>query len=162
MSNVSSPSRSLLMRLGNHSTPYFSRTAHSTDDHHAPLPFGVQDPKQAIVNMPLRAPVFTRQKAGKSDVPPASSFDFYKYSKQHPSGPSIDFDEPRRRPATAGETRSMTKQGRSKAEDSQKSLRRLDGLLQQHMETEKDTIKRIAKTLQSSNTQRTPSHSHQS
>lgn len=157
MSNVSSPSRSLLMRLGNHSTPYFSCTAHSTDDHQPPLPFGVQDPKQPIVNMPLQPPVFTRQKAGKSDGPPASSFDFYKYSKQHPSGPSIDFGEPRRRPATAGESR----KGPSK-EDSQESLRRLDGLLQQHMETEKDTIRRIAKTLQSSNTQRTPSHSHQS
>ncbi|KAF8348824.1 hypothetical protein F5887DRAFT_1059811 [Amanita rubescens] len=165
MSNVSPPSRSLLMRLGNHSTPYFSRTAQSTDDQHAPLPFGVQDPKQPIVNMPLRPPVFTRQKTGKSDLghgAPASSFDFYKYSKQHPSGPSIDFSEPRRRPATAGETRSMTGKGPSKVEDSQESLRRLDGLMQQHMEAEKDTIKRIAKTLQSSNTQRTPSHLHQS
>lgn len=164
MSNVSSPSKSLLMRLGNHSTPYFSRTAHSTGDHHAPLPFGVQDPKQPIVNMPTQGPVFTRQKTGKSDHgpgAPVSSFDFYKYSKQHTSGPLTDFGEPPRRPATAGDTRTMDKKGLATAEDEQESLRRLDGLLQQHMEAEKDTMKRIAQTLQSSNKQRTPSHLHQ-
>ena len=160
MSNVSSPSKSLLMRLGNHSTPYFSRTAQSTNDQPAPLPFGVQDPKQPIVNMP----VFTRQKTGKSDHgpgAPVSSFDFYKYSKQHTSGPSADLGEPPRRPATAGDTRTMDKKGPATAEDEQESLRRLDGLLQQHMEAEKDTMKRIAKTLQSSNKQRTPLHLHQ-
>ena len=160
MSSVPSPSKSLLMRLGNHSTPYFSRTAHSTDDQPSPLPFGVQDPKQPIVNMP----VFTRQKTGKSDHgpgAPVASFDFYKYSKQHTSGPSTDFGEPPRRPATAGDTRSMDKKGPATAEDEQESLRRLDGLLQQHMEAEKDTMKRIAKTLQSSNKQRTPPHLHQ-
>jgi hypothetical protein len=35
------------------------------------------------------------------------------------------------------------------SQKAQESLRRLDGMLIQHMETEKDTIRRIATTLQS-------------
>ncbi|KAK2460879.1 hypothetical protein APHAL10511_007349 [Amanita phalloides] len=157
MSNVSSPSKSLLMRLGNHSTPYFSRTTRSADDHHGPLPFGVQDPKQPIVNMPQQGQSSAQQRIAKGDNgrgAPVTSFDFYEYSKQHWSGLSTDFSETRR-PATAGESRPTGKKANSVANE---SLRRLDGLVQQHMEAEKDTMKRIAKTLQSANNQGTGIH----
>ncbi|KAF8625546.1 hypothetical protein AX15_005313 [Amanita polypyramis BW_CC] len=159
MSNVSKPTRPPFMRLGNHSTPYISRTAHSIEERRTPLPFGVQDRKQPIVNMPQRKPVFAQPRpGGKNDQEhgaPKSSFDFYKYSNQHPSNPSTDLSEARRRPATAGEARSGEKESNPRADE---AMRRLDGLLQQHMEAEKDTIKRIAMTLQSSNNQRTLPH----
>ncbi|KAF8623718.1 hypothetical protein AX17_007415 [Amanita inopinata Kibby_2008] len=150
MSTVSSTTRPTLMRLGNHSTPYFSRSTTLFKERPAPLPFGVQDPKQPIVNVPKRAPFFVQQRSGKGDSKndqPASSFDFYKYAQQHSSGHSSDLGGPPRRPATADQTRHKASQINARARE---SLQRLDGLLQQHMEAEKDTIKRIASTLQSS------------
>ena len=152
MSNVSSPNKPSLMRLGNHSTPHISRTARSAAGHRAPMPFGVRDRKQPIANVPQTKPFFVQQRSGKSDQgqnAPVSSFDFYKYSQQHARDPSTDVTGPER-PGTAGSSRS-NKPTRSATAD--ESLRRLDGLLQQHMVAEKDTIRRIAKTLQSSSNQ---------
>lgn len=148
MSNVATPP---LMRLGNHSSPHMSRTTRSAEERRVPLPFGVQDPKQPIANVPHHKPFFVQQLSEKSDQghgAPVSPFDFYQYSRQHASGASIDANVPKsKRPSLEMTTRT---------DSVDESLRRLDGLLQQHMVTEKDTIRRIAKTLQSSNTQRTP------
>ncbi|PFH53061.1 hypothetical protein AMATHDRAFT_1494 [Amanita thiersii Skay4041] len=152
--------RQTLMRLGNHSTPYISRTARSNEDRNVPLPlpFGVQNPRQPIANVPQRSPVF--QRAGKSDHghgTPAEPFDFFKYSEQqHLRGPSADQNIQKRRPATADQSRS-TKTSPSNT-STKESLRRLDGLLQQHIEAEKDTIRRIACTLQSTNPEWTPTN----
>jgi hypothetical protein len=149
LSNVSSPNKPPLMRLGNHSTPHISRTARSAADHRAPMPFGVRDRKQPIANVPQPKPFFVQQRSGKSDQgqsAPVSSFDFYKYSQQHVRDPSTDATDTLERPGTAGS--SQSKPTRSATAD--ESARRLDGLLQQHMVAEKDTIRRIAQTLQSS------------
>ncbi|RDB26279.1 hypothetical protein Hypma_006504 [Hypsizygus marmoreus] len=126
-----------LMRLGNHSTPYVSQGVES----HA---YGMEDFKRPIANVPARAQFFT-DRQGKSDHghgPPVSSFDFYKYTQAN-------------RPATAGGEIGTRKKRRSSFgteaalrdnQKAQESLRKLDGMLIQHMEAEKDTIKRIAAT----------------
>ncbi|KAJ7104211.1 hypothetical protein B0H15DRAFT_942212 [Mycena belliarum] len=136
-SNTSS-GRSLLMRLGNHSTPYVSRRPGSP---------GIPNAKKPVGNIPVSASFFTERRSGKSDHghgPPTSTFDFYQYAKQHPLPPP----EPNapRRPHTSGEQSVRDWRSNQRA---QESLRRLDGMLIQHMEAEKDTIKRIATNLQS-------------
>ncbi|KAJ7494677.1 hypothetical protein B0H11DRAFT_1857677 [Mycena galericulata] len=148
ISNVPSPassSKSLLMRLGNHSTPYVSRSA---DGHSSPVVSKFQKP---VGNTPVAASFFTERRSGKSDQghgprgPPTSTFDFFQYTQQHPLiSPPSEPSAPRR-PRT-GDQAVRDWQTNQKA---QESLRRLDGMLIQHMEAEKDTIKRIATTLQS-------------
>jgi hypothetical protein len=146
ISSVSEP-RPSLTRLGNHSTPYVNRI---TDKHRPPLPFGVGDQKP-VGNTPAR-PGFFRERSGKSDQghgSPVSSFEFYKsvqqqQQQQRPatatSGPSTVFSKPRSATMGPGELPNP------KAQESQ---RRLEGMLIQHMEAEKDTIKRIATTARS-------------
>ncbi|KAG6865718.1 hypothetical protein C0991_012364 [Blastosporella zonata] len=128
-------SRPSLMRLGNHSTPYVSQPSGVMQRPST----GIKN-KKPVGNIPVRTPFFT-ELAGKNDPahgPPMSSFDFYKYAQQstvatrQPSGS--------KRRSTVGNAavwRTMDPQA-------QESLKKLDGLLIQHMETEKDTIKRIA------------------
>ncbi|KAG6810489.1 hypothetical protein H0H92_011669 [Tricholoma furcatifolium] len=143
-STASASSRPSLMRLGNHSTPYVSQTA---SEFRRPST-GIKD-KKPIGNVPIRAPFF-REVAGKSDQGhglPVSSFEFYKYA-QHGNKVSG-------RPSSSD----ITSQRRSTLESvpawrtmnpkAQESLRKLDGMLIQHMEAEKDTIKRIAATARS-------------
>ncbi|KAK7033068.1 thiamine pyrophosphokinase [Favolaschia claudopus] len=75
--SASSSSRSLLMRLGNHSTPYVSRSAENS-----PI-----SSKRAVGNIPASSSFFKRGKSGKSDQghgPPTSTFDFFQYTQQHP------------------------------------------------------------------------------
>ncbi|KAJ7170616.1 hypothetical protein C8R43DRAFT_1059155 [Mycena crocata] len=146
-SATSSSSRSLLMRLGNHSTPYVSR---SSDSQSSPV---IPNSKKPIANIPVTNSFFTERrsvksvKSGKSDQghgPPTSTFDFYQYAQQHPLIPAPE-PSSSRRPHT-GDQGVRDWQNSQRA---QESLRRLDGMLIQHMEAEKDTIKRIATTLQS-------------
>ncbi|KAJ7650347.1 hypothetical protein FB45DRAFT_1050378 [Roridomyces roridus] len=134
-STPSSSSRSLLMRLGNHSTPYVTRSA----DGHSHRPVG---------NVPAApASFFTERRGGsrKSEQghgPPTSTFDFYRYAQQHPLiSPPAD--------ATAHRRPHTSDQASGSSQKAQESMRRLDGLLIQHMEAEKDTIKRITTTIQS-------------
>ncbi|KAJ7637711.1 hypothetical protein DFH06DRAFT_1335860 [Mycena polygramma] len=144
--SVSSSSRSLLMRLGNHSTPYVSRSTGNS-----PV-----SSKKAVGNIPVAASFFTerRAKGGKSDQghgPPTSTFDFFKYTQQHPLVP-VTMAEPStaippRRPHTTEQTHTVRSWQMNQT--AQESQRRLDGMLIQHMEAEKDTIRRIATTLQS-------------
>ncbi|KAJ7448848.1 hypothetical protein B0H11DRAFT_2247488 [Mycena galericulata] len=88
---------------------------------------------------------FTERRSGKSDQghgprgPPTSTFDFFQYRQQHPLiSPPSEPSAPRR-PRT-GDQAVRDWQTNQKA---QESLRRLDGMLIQHMEAEKDTIKRL-------------------
>ncbi|KAF7330509.1 hypothetical protein MVEN_02490400 [Mycena venus] len=140
--SAASSSRSLLMRLGNHSTPYVSRSAESS-----PI-----SSKKAVGHVPAAGSFFKGGKSGKSDQghgPPTSTFDFFQYTQQHPlasagsgaGGPSVP-----RRPQTSGGQAVREWQSGQKV---QEELRQLDGLLIQHMEAEKDKIRRIATTLQS-------------
>ncbi|KAG6917008.1 hypothetical protein DXG01_004273 [Tephrocybe rancida] len=132
-------SRPPLMRLGNHSTPYVSQ-ARGEAQH----PSTAIKNKQPVGNIPMRAPFFTQLAAKSEQGHPVSSFDFYKYSQQSSITPH--------RSNTASKRRSTVDNvaaWRTMNPQAQESLKKLDGLLIQHMETEKDTIKRIATTARS-------------
>jgi hypothetical protein len=121
------------MRHGNFSTPYLR---HGETFRQNLLPLGTVSSKQAIANNPPRAP--------KADI--LSSSDFFKYAQEHPPTITSSLNvEPNdsRRPST-GSNPVTTWRNNQKA---QESLRKLDGMLIQHMEDEKDTIKRIATTM---------------
>ncbi|KAJ7158809.1 hypothetical protein C8R46DRAFT_957516 [Mycena filopes] len=149
-SGSTTTTRSLLMRLGNHSTPYVTRSA---DGHGSPV-----SSKRAISNVPVPGAFFTERKGGKGKGrsetghggPPTSTFDFYRYAQQHPLMPaagesSTAGEGAQRRPHTSDKTVKDWQSGQR----TQESLRRLDGMLIQHMEAEKDAVRRIATTLQS-------------
>ncbi|KAF8071721.1 hypothetical protein FPV67DRAFT_1622263 [Lyophyllum atratum] len=140
MSITPASPRPAFMRLGNHSTPYVSQA----ERHRSPL--GMKS-KQAIGNIPIRAPFFT-ERSGKSDQGhglPVSSFEFYKYTQQTQQNPGAT-GEPsnpvNKRRSTVGPVAAWRT-------GAQESAKKLDGMLLQHMETEKDTIKRIATTARS-------------
>ncbi|KAJ7773209.1 hypothetical protein B0H16DRAFT_1511490 [Mycena metata] len=141
------------MRLGNHSTPYVTRSA---DGHSS----SSVSSKQAISNVPMPGAFFTERKGGKGKGrsetghggPPTSTFDFYQYAKQHPLLPAAVAGESStasqalpRRPHTSEQTVKDWQSGQR----TQESMKRLDGMLIQHMEAEKDAVRRMATTLQS-------------
>ncbi|KIM39770.1 hypothetical protein M413DRAFT_446685 [Hebeloma cylindrosporum] len=134
ISSAAANPRPLVMRHGNFSTPYLR---HGETFRQNLLPLGTVSSKQAIVNNPPRAP--------KSDI--LSSSDFFKYAQEHPpnitSALNVDL-KATRRPSTGSSDPVTTWRNNQKA---QESLRKLDGMLIQHMEDEKDTIKRIATTM---------------
>ncbi|KAJ6513324.1 hypothetical protein C8R45DRAFT_343169 [Mycena sanguinolenta] len=136
-STPTSSSRSLLMRLGNHSTPYVSRSGEGS-----PI-----SSKKAVGNVPVSGSFFKGGKSGKSDQghgPPTSTFDFFQYTQQYPLSSAGEPSVPRRPRTSDQAVRDW--QSNQKA---QESMRQLDGLLIQHMEAEKDKLRRIATTLQS-------------
>ncbi|KAG6886909.1 hypothetical protein C0992_001672 [Termitomyces sp. T32_za158] len=136
--SVSAPpvtSRPSLMRLGNHSTPYVS---HTKAQMRRPST-GIKD-KKPVGNIPVRVPFF-RDRAGKSDQghgPPVSSFDFYKYAQISDTAVEVS--------RSAGITGRRSTVGNVSAwkplnPKAQESLKKLDGMLIQHMAAERDTIK---------------------
>jgi len=134
ISSAAANPRPLVMRHGNFSTPYLR---HGETFRQNLLPLGAVSSKQAIVNNPPRAP--------KANI--LSSSDFFKYAQEHPptitSAPlNVDPNDSRR--PSMGSDPVTNWRNNQKA---QESLRKLDGMLIQHMEDEKDTIKRIATTL---------------
>lgn len=133
ISSAAANPRPLVMRHGNFSTPYLR---HGETFRQNLLPLGTVSSKQAIVNNPPRAP--------KANI--VSSSDFFKYAQEHPptitSVLNIEPNDPRR--PSMGNGPVTTWRNNQKA---QESLRKLDGMLIQHMEDEKDTIKRIATTM---------------
>lgn len=129
--------RPAIMKLGNHSMPYVSPSKQGIEN------LAAFDKRKPIANVPVRQPFFTDRKSDQGHGITSSTFDFHKYTQEHPPATTSPSDI--RRPST-GEVRA------------QESLRKLDGMLIQHMETEKDTIKRIATTLkQTTKGQNTPS-----
>jgi hypothetical protein len=141
ISSAATNPRPLVMRHGNFSTPYLR---HGETFRQNLLPLGTVSSKQAVVNNPPRPP--------KADI--LSSSDFFKYAQEHPPTITSALNaEPNdsRRPSM-GSDPVTTWRNNQKA---QESLRKLDGMLIQHMEDEKDTIKRIATTMK----QTTDSHS---
>ncbi|KAF9496786.1 hypothetical protein BDN71DRAFT_1445713 [Pleurotus eryngii] len=130
------PGRPNLMRLGNHSTPHVTGMR-------SPLPIGAVDPKRPIANVPPPAPLPLSSHTKSKSRLPASTFDFYQYNTSRAAedpGPSSA-----RRPATADRTL------KSWQANQVESSKRLEGMLKQHMEAEKDVIRRIASTHQPSN-----------
>lgn len=114
-----------IMKLGNFSTPHIRGGVTRQNI----LP---------IANVPVRP--------SKNDV--LTSSDFFKYAQANPPSTSIFSNQAAgsrdvRRPATADQEITTWRANQR----AQESLRKLDGMLLQHMEDEKDTIKRIATTL---------------
>jgi hypothetical protein len=149
-----STSGSTLMRLGNRSLPYVGRFR---EERRPSLPFGASDPRRPIGKLPMRAPVsnnplpspvgnipfrgpvFAERRSGDYGIGHSRpSFDFHQYTRDHPTGPTLEAQR-LGRPSPSENVRVWQTNQRA-----QESLRRLDGMLVQHMEAEKDTIKRIA------------------
>jgi hypothetical protein len=122
------------MRLGNHSTPHVSRSGFAS-----PVAYSFDDRQSTFTSAPRRLPYFSRKKAPASDLGhgPLSSSDFYKYVQQQPA--LLEPARERRSVSTENNVVAL----RHKQKDLE-SLRKLDGMLIQHMEREKDTLKRIA------------------
>ena len=138
ISSVLPSQRPSFMRLGNFSTPYLRK-----GESYRPnlLPIG-NNPKQPRSGSTFHHPFFVDR---KHDVLSPSTYDFFKYAQEHPptvASPSCPESSGPRRPSTADHVTVWRNNQRA-----QESLRRLDGMLIQHMEDEKDTIKRIATTL---------------
>lgn len=142
VSSVSSGnSKPSIMRLGNFSTPYL-RSGESYHQNLLPISHNAQS-KRPIGNTPLRP--------SRNDTLPSSSYDFFKYAQENPpssisalAAAAESSIAKRPAPALAERDRVANWRNTQKAQD---SLRKLDGMLIQHMEDEKDTIKRIATTL---------------
>ncbi|KDR76319.1 hypothetical protein GALMADRAFT_156407 [Galerina marginata CBS 339.88] len=138
--------RPQIMKHGNFSTPYI-RPGESY--HHNLLPVGNDaHSRQPVSNKPIRL--------AKNDTLPSSSYDFFQYAQDNPPNLSDLTVENSlfRRPSTGEHV--MNWRNNQRAQD---SLRKLDGMLLQHMEDEKDTIKRIATHMkQTTNSQPSPSN----
>ncbi|KAK0204741.1 hypothetical protein DFS33DRAFT_1322434 [Desarmillaria ectypa] len=143
--------KTLLMRLGNHSTPYVSRPS---------LPFGVVDSRQPIGHISRPSPFFAEKlsrKSGETNHPPlTSSFDFFRYTQEHPGPSHADSLSGRKSLQGLSAALSESDPAWQHKQRDQESLRRLDGLLIQHMEAEKDRIKRIASNVHASTSQVKP------
>ena len=141
--------RPSIMKLGNHSTPYIGLGRPVEGFRQNLLPIGGSPSKKPIGNIPVRAPFFTDRKSdqGHSHTLPSSTYDFYKYAQNHPPvTTAAEPSDPR-----GSKTTELVASWRNN-QRAQESLRKLDGLLIQHMEAEKDTIKRIATTMKQTNT----------
>lgn len=117
-----------LMHLGNRSTPSLARTANegSPTERHKP-----------VGNVPQKTPYFTNVKASPNSL---THLKLAQHSQEHLA---VDTSVPQR-PDTPGSenVRRWQKEQQALAESS----KRLDGMLIQHMEAEKDTLRRIALT----------------
>ncbi|KAF8656870.1 hypothetical protein AX16_002416 [Volvariella volvacea WC 439] len=152
--NTTKPSP--FMRLGNHSSPHVART---TENRRPSLPFGAKDSRQPVGNIPPRQQYFVERKSDHGHGPPLSPLALRQYSQtssmpESSSGPSRKADAYKKRPTTP-----EVRGGSSALRSHRDSLLRLDGMLIQHMEAEKDKIKRIATTLRSTSRPRPDSKS---
>jgi hypothetical protein len=140
-SSVLPSQRPPIMRMGNFSTPYL-RKGESYRQNLLPIGNNPHS-KQPKSSSAFRQPFFVDR---KHDVLSSSTYDFFKYAQEHPpsvaSLPTSPESSDPRRPSTADHVTIWRNNQRA-----QESLRKLDGMLIQHMEDEKDTIKRIATTL---------------
>ncbi|KAG0705665.1 hypothetical protein DFH29DRAFT_825861 [Suillus ampliporus] len=120
------------MQLGNHSTPNLARTAN--EPHHQGIPTERNKP---VSNVPHKNPYFTSVKASPSSL---THLTLAQHSQEHLT---VEGVAPQR-PDTPGSenVRRWQKDQQALAESS----KRLDGMLIQHMEAEKDTLRRIAQT----------------
>ncbi|KAG1733622.1 uncharacterized protein EDB91DRAFT_633435 [Suillus paluster] len=128
---VPSPHPSL-MQLGNRSTPNLARAAN--ESHYQGIP---TERNQPVGNVPHKTPYFTSVKASPSSL---THLTLAQHSQEHLT---VDCVAPQR-PDTPGSenVRRWQKEQQALAESS----KRLDGMLIQHMEAEKDTLRRIAQT----------------
>lgn len=134
--------RENILKLGNHSTPHVARSTEARSS----SPYDTLDPRKPISNVPLRAPFFSDKLSAKSErgvSPIVSPFDFHIQQNEDEHGGSHS-PRQRRRPATAGARTGESANTWTSNQSEKESLRKLDGMLIQHMETERDIIRRIA------------------
>ncbi|KAI0951158.1 hypothetical protein AcW1_008269 [Taiwanofungus camphoratus] len=146
-SHTSSSSSRAIMKLGNHSTPHFRPPSSPMQD---PSPFDLVDRKQPIGNVPYSPPrgnYFSSRKRGigNTDIP-LLPFRPIPQDRSMSAGSSAlrPSSSISRRPATA--TQAEDKAPRKQRE----SLQKFDGMLLQHMEDERDRIKRITSHISTS------------
>ncbi|PPQ75721.1 hypothetical protein CVT26_000964 [Gymnopilus dilepis] len=135
ISSVSATSpRPPIMKHANYSAPYIRSSPEVPPQNLMPLENDARS-KKPIANIPTRL--------SKNPLP-SSSYDFFKYAEDNPLTFSALAGNPRepRRPSTVDNVNQWRN-----SQKAQESLRKLDGMLLQHMELEKDTIKRIATQL---------------
>lgn len=153
------------MRLGNFSTPYVGRGAYERS---RILPIGIVDSKKPLGYTPVKAPFFSERKSdlghgselttllaqaqGREMNPltEASTSAGGAVAIANSPGASTDPNvegEERRQPMTASQIMALS---RLPNERKPESLKKLDGMLVQHMEAEKDRIKKIAGAIKSS------------
>lgn len=121
-----------LMHLGNRSTPNLARTANELHNQGSPT-----ERNKPVGNVPHKTPYFTTVKASPNSL---THLTLAQHSQEHLT---VDSPAPQR-PDTPGSenVRRWQKEQQALAESS----KRLDGMLIQHMEAEKDTLRRIAQT----------------
>ncbi|KAJ2917393.1 hypothetical protein MD484_g3024, partial [Candolleomyces efflorescens] len=140
--------RSPLMKFGNHSTPYVSGGGEKSNI----------AGKTPVGNVAPKAPFFTERKADGDHSPPSSAYDFYRYAQSSlpPKATSLAAPSPSASRTSLGDTSQPGRPSFSgtmvsvNSQKAQESMKKLDGMLLQHMETEKDTIKRIATSMKQS------------
>ncbi|KAF8899946.1 hypothetical protein CPB84DRAFT_1847508 [Gymnopilus junonius] len=135
--------RPQIMKHGNFSAPYI-RSVETPRRDLLPLENDAHSKKPA-------ANIVTR--LSKNPLP-SSSYDFFKYAEENPLTSFALAGNPKepRRPSTVDNVNQWRNNQKA-----QESLRKLDGMLIQHMEVEKDTIKRIATHLKQTATSRSTS-----
>jgi hypothetical protein len=121
-----------LMHLGNRSSPNLARTANELHPQGSPI-----ERHKPVSNVLQKTPYFTNVKSSPNSL---THLTLAQHSQEHLT---VDASAPQR-PDTPGSenVRRWQKEQQALAESS----KRLDGMLIQHMEAEKDTLRRIALT----------------
>jgi len=165
---VSPTKPSTFMRLGNFSTPYVGRGAYERS---RTLPIGVADSKKPLGYTATKTPFFSERKSdlghgselttmlaqaqgrkmdSSAEVAGVTTGTRSAVAIANAAGANTDPNtegEGKRRPATASQIMTSSRFNDRRKGD---SLRRLDGMLVQHMEAEKDTLRKIAGAIKSS------------
>ncbi|KAF5342659.1 hypothetical protein D9611_001547 [Ephemerocybe angulata] len=140
-----------MMKFGNSSLPYVSKHAESMRT----LPIGIgsgighEVNKQPVGNVPAKPRFFTDRKSDSDHAPPSSTYDFYRYAQSNQSAQLGASSSDSRSSFTAGRP-SFAGTFSSLQSAQSEEAKKLDGMLLQHMEAEKDTIKRIATSVKNS------------
>ncbi|KAH6909002.1 hypothetical protein BKA70DRAFT_1148933 [Coprinopsis sp. MPI-PUGE-AT-0042] len=130
--SASVPDKNPLTRYGNYSAPYISKPGNNSDDRL--LPVGNIAPKPQF---------FSERKSDSGHAMPSVAYNLIRNAHEEPNGQQAEASP---RPSTAASAKTAPPAHSSwRSED-----RKLDGMVKQHLETEKDTIKRIATTIKQS------------
>ncbi|PPQ99143.1 hypothetical protein CVT24_009333 [Panaeolus cyanescens] len=156
-----------IMKHNNFSTPYLrhgdvsasSFSSHSSAwkalESHQPVS-NTPNRKTPIGNVPVGKGVASGSGSKDGGDPVSNSYDFFRYAQEHPAPTFASLVKAEEEAAKAGRGQAEAKRPATadhvmtwrKDQKAQESLRRLDGMLLQHMEDEKEAIKRIATGLQ--------------
>lgn len=151
--SVGHQSASTLMRLGNRSNPYIITTKNTTSDK-APVSYDMLDRKRAIMNTAGPSSPRSRFFVSQSTDANVKTFDMDQATtakkNQRPTSspdnqPRTGLFGPGLRPRTANSE--ISRSPRAELNPLENDSQRLDGLLLEHIEKERDTLRRITSTL---------------